>query len=174
MSSHKIGVAVLMRYYDQLLVGKRGVACLRGAGCIAFPGGLVQDGETIIQAAIREVKEETSLDVEPVHNSAFFTPGDTHLQNLFSVPGVLAITDHSDILQQRDGRLADQLTIWLMMRYTGGTPVVTESTKCEWWGWFTPKTILVLDGATNPTHPQYFWTPAPLLRSVLRPYFGSF
>jgi len=31
-----------------------------------FPGGAVEIGETLLQAATREVREETSLDVEPV------------------------------------------------------------------------------------------------------------
>lgn len=174
MSSHTIGVATLIRNRGKLLVGKRGKACLRGTGCLAFPGGIIQEGETIINGAIREVKEETGLDVLPVTNSAFFNPGDAHLQNLFSVPGLLAATDHSDISQQRDGHLIDHLTLWIMLRYVDGEPVVKEPTKCDWWDWLSPQTLTKLEGSSNPTHSQYFWTPAPLLRNILRPYFGSF
>jgi ADP-ribose pyrophosphatase YjhB (NUDIX family) len=36
------------------------------AGCLALPGGYVNEGETAEDAARREVMEETSLEVEPI------------------------------------------------------------------------------------------------------------
>src|SRR5262245_3038067 len=35
-------------------------------GLWALPGGVVEVGESVAQAVVREVKEETGLDVEPV------------------------------------------------------------------------------------------------------------
>lgn len=35
-----------------------------GAGTLAFPGGHLEHGETVAQAAVREVREETGLTVE--------------------------------------------------------------------------------------------------------------
>jgi 8-oxo-dGTP diphosphatase len=42
----------------------------------ALPGGIMDDGETIEQAAVREAKEETGLDVQL-----------THLVGVYSKPG---------------------------------------------------------------------------------------
>jgi ADP-ribose pyrophosphatase YjhB (NUDIX family) len=36
------------------------------AGFFTFPGGMVETGETLPEAVIREVREETGYDVEPV------------------------------------------------------------------------------------------------------------
>ncbi|RLJ10315.1 MAG: hypothetical protein DRP15_00330 [Candidatus Aenigmatarchaeota archaeon] len=37
-----------------------------GKGCWVLPGGMVEPGETIKEALVREAKEETGLDVEPL------------------------------------------------------------------------------------------------------------
>jgi 8-oxo-dGTP diphosphatase len=37
-----------------------------GAGVYTLPGGAVESGETLQQAAAREVKEETGLDIAPI------------------------------------------------------------------------------------------------------------
>ncbi len=45
-------------------------------GYWALPGGYVEDGETLIQGALRELKEETSIDNVPLKQvAAFGDPG---------------------------------------------------------------------------------------------------
>ena len=46
----------------RLLIGKRAA---KPAGMWTFPGGGIEFGETSEQAAVREAKEETGLDVKP-------------------------------------------------------------------------------------------------------------
>jgi ADP-ribose pyrophosphatase YjhB (NUDIX family) len=55
--------AAIMRDGRVLLV-RRARAPARGL--YTLPGGVVEAGETLVEAVIREVKEETSLDIEPV------------------------------------------------------------------------------------------------------------
>ena len=46
---------------DRILLARRKVSV--NSGTWAMPGGLVETGETLVEAAIREVKEETSLTI---------------------------------------------------------------------------------------------------------------
>ena len=57
-----VGVGVIVISDGALLVIKRGGEIRRGDW--AVPGGKVHYGETMAEAAIRETKEETGLDVE--------------------------------------------------------------------------------------------------------------
>jgi ADP-ribose pyrophosphatase YjhB (NUDIX family) len=57
-----MGVGVVIRDEDKILLIQRGTGSSQGIWSV--PGGLVELGEKIHDAAIREVKEETGLDVE--------------------------------------------------------------------------------------------------------------
>lgn len=61
----KFGVAadcIIMRD-DKVLLVKRSYEPFKGK--FEFPGGFMEEGETIEAACVREAKEETGLDVEP-------------------------------------------------------------------------------------------------------------
>jgi 8-oxo-dGTP diphosphatase len=53
----------------QVLVVRRARAPAHGL--FSLPGGVVEVGETLMQAVIREVREETSLTIEPVGLAGF-------------------------------------------------------------------------------------------------------
>jgi 8-oxo-dGTP diphosphatase len=57
----KVGVAVMVEKSGKILMGKRKKA--PGQGTWALPGGHVEFGERLIDAAAREIKEEAGLDV---------------------------------------------------------------------------------------------------------------
>jgi ADP-ribose pyrophosphatase YjhB (NUDIX family) len=66
MTARKIlpAVSVALQHEDRLLLVLRGRAPSRGY--YAFPGGRVEDGETLEEAARRELAEETGLTVGPL------------------------------------------------------------------------------------------------------------
>ena len=58
----KVGAGVLIQQDGSILLGRRGIDPGKGLWC--FPSGFVEIDETPEQAAIRECKEETGLEVE--------------------------------------------------------------------------------------------------------------
>ncbi len=58
----KLAVAVLIVRNGMILLGKRGLGT-RAPGKWSFPAGFVERGELVEQAAAREAREETGLDV---------------------------------------------------------------------------------------------------------------
>ena len=76
----RVGSAVLVEHEGKFLLGKRNKKNAFGKWII--PGGGVDLGETIQEAAIREIKEETNLDVELTsficHKEIINLPGNYH------------------------------------------------------------------------------------------------
>src|SRR4051812_10182704 len=59
-----VGVGGVVVHENRVLLVERGHEPMKGRWSI--PGGLIDVGESLREAVIREVKEETGLDVEPV------------------------------------------------------------------------------------------------------------
>jgi ADP-ribose pyrophosphatase YjhB (NUDIX family) len=59
-----VGIGVVVWREDKVLLVKRGQAPRKGEW--GLPGGAQHVGETIMQAAVREVREETGLDITPL------------------------------------------------------------------------------------------------------------
>lgn len=108
----KVGVGVyLLNSKKQVLLGLRKSAHAQGTWCP--PGGHMEYGETNEQAAVREVKEETGLILEP---EDLVFAGVTN--DFFEDSGKHYITLH------------------MICRKFQGTPKVTEPDKCVEWKWF--------------------------------------
>ena len=61
----RVGSAALIENPEgKLLIGRRGVW---PEGMWVFPGGGVNFGETTEQAVVREIREETGLEIKPLH-----------------------------------------------------------------------------------------------------------
>lgn len=82
----------------------------------SIPGGQVEPGETISAAAVREVKEETGVDIEV-----------TSLIGIYSNPGHVIAYD--------DGEVRQEFSICFRARVTGGDLRTSgESSEVHWVG----------------------------------------
>lgn len=108
----KVGVGVyIFNEKHQLLLGLRKSAHANGTWCA--PGGHMEYGESNEQAAIRETKEETGLDINPKDVVLKGTTND-----FFKESGKHYITLH------------------LLCKNYSGTPKIMEPDKCAEWRWF--------------------------------------
>ncbi|PIR69902.1 MAG: DNA mismatch repair protein MutT [Candidatus Niyogibacteria bacterium CG10_big_fil_rev_8_21_14_0_10_46_36] len=108
------GIGVMIFKSDLILLGKRKGS--HGAGEWAFPGGLVELGESWEDAVSRELKEETGDALRIGHLCYFCLAHEAHYV-------------HEDPTKQYThlGYVAD---------WEGGEPCVMEPEKCEAWSWF--------------------------------------
>jgi 8-oxo-dGTP diphosphatase len=143
---HSVGVGVFVRRGRDVLVGVRGPESKRGAGCLALPGGKVGYKESVADCVLREVREETGLEVRFA---------DARSSN---VPGLLGVTDHFP-----DEGL-HHLSLWVLTYHVSGEAAVLEPGKCEGWRWMQPRDV-VRD--VEPGTEQYYWTPPDLWRQML-------
>jgi len=86
----------------------------------SIPGGAMEPGESIAQTVVREVKEETGLDVEPV-----------------SILGVYSNPRH--VVEYGDGEVRQQFSICFICKAIGGQLSTSEESLEV--GFFTPAEI---------------------------------
>ena len=105
----KIGVGVIVIKDNKVLLGKRKNAHGEGSWC--FPGGHLEFNEEIEDCAIREVKEETSIEIKNIRRGTFT----------------------NDIFE-KEGK--HYVTLFVIADYSSGKVKVMEPEKCEKWEWF--------------------------------------
>jgi 8-oxo-dGTP diphosphatase len=98
--------AVITDHHGRILLMERGTEPFRGDWVL--PGGLVDPGETVEEAVVREVREELGLTVEVVR-----------LIGVFSTPG-------------RDPR-GSFVSLAFHVRITGGEVIATEEAPAHRW-----------------------------------------
>jgi 8-oxo-dGTP diphosphatase len=109
-----IGVGVGAMVFDadgRVFLAKRGPAARNERGLWEFPGGMVDFGETMAAAVVREFAEEYGMTVE--------------------VTGLLGISDH---ILPAEGQ--HWISPSFSARHVGGTPEIKEPSKCTGIGWF--------------------------------------
>ena len=119
-----VGFGVMVQKGGKVLLGKRKGS--HGAGEYAWPGGHLEYMESIVDAAKREVREETGMEIR---NVQFL-----RLMNLKSY----APKHYIDI-----GLTAD---------WRHGEPEVRKKDKFESWDWYDPYTLPHPLFATIPTY----------------------
>ena len=98
---NKRSVVFIIKVYNKFLVGKSNKHHSYFYNKLHFPGGKIEDGETAVQAMIREAKEEVNIDVtEYTHLGESYTNKGTHLDWYL-------ITDFNSCPTQTDSDLYD-------------------------------------------------------------------
>ena len=105
------GIGVIILKEDKVLLGKR--KGNHGSGTWCFPGGHLEYFESLTKGALREVKEETGLDIDLIDTYPIATTN-----NIFSDENKHTVT------------------LFLRADYISGTPEIKEPYKCEKWDWF--------------------------------------
>jgi len=145
-----------------ILLGRRGPECKWGSGLWALPGGMIDEGDTLEQTALKEVEQETGLVVSlPVA----WPP--------FCVRGLLAVTDHTAEEMHPEMKM-EHMSSWILAHYRGGEPQIKEPTKCLEWRWWHLRQLRLIEGCHDRAHPQYYWLPFDLWQHLLRPHCGEF
>jgi len=104
-----IGVGVLVWREKQILLGER--LAKKQAGCWQFPGGHLENNESVIECARREVLEETGIHVKDLRH--------------------LGYTD-----SQFEVARNKYITLLVSCEYDSGEVEVLEPDKCASWQWF--------------------------------------
>lgn len=146
-----VGVGIVVHKGDCLLLGLRGPGSKRGAGCWALPGGMLEPGESIVEAVHRECRQETGMTISMTHHA-------------FDLPA-FATTDHFPI--------ENHISVWVYSRWSSGEPKLLEPKKCLEWKWVFPHELASIPGVLDPNAEQYYWLPLPMLRRRLSPYFSA-
>ena len=108
----KVGIGVFVCRGGKILLGKRKGS--HGAGEWSLPGGHLDPGEDIIDCCIREVKEETGIDI-----SDRFIEFQDLTNDLFPEEGL------------------HYVTLFYYVEVPGDTEAkLMEPDKCEEWGWY--------------------------------------
>lgn len=98
----RIGVAVFVMKDGKFLMGQRQGS--HGAGTWSVPGGWLEYQESFEQAAVREIKEETGMDITNVRFAAI----------------------SNNILKDEN---VHSITLWMMSDWKAGEPTITEPDK---------------------------------------------
>ena len=111
-----------------------------------IPGGTMEPGETIAETAVREVKEETGIDVEVV-----------------SLVGIYSNPQH--VVEYSDGELRQQFSVCFVCRRIGGDVATSDETSEV--GYFSPDEIEAMD-----IHPSIRLRIQHFLEDRSGPYIG--
>ena len=107
---HFLGVGGVVIHENKVLLVKLNYGYAKGKWVI--PGGLVECGETLQEAIVREIKEETGLDVEPT-----------------GIVGIRAL------VRRRDN-LTDVYCTFVCNLKSPPTPITVQYSELEDAGWF--------------------------------------
>ena len=112
----RVGLGIIIENNEgKILIGKRKNSL---APFYSIPGGALELGEDFVAGAIREIKEETDLDIKNVE--------------------VIAVTNNLETFRNENSHF---ISIIFLAKDFSGEPKLTEPEKCEGWLWVDPKNL---------------------------------
>lgn len=114
-ASKKSIAAVLVPIFDEkcpkLVMIKRSKGLNRSAGHIAFPGGMIENGENEVEAALREFEEELGINQDCVEVLGFLAPREVHQYRIMICPvvGMIRTLDFNPNGREVSKVLVDEL-----------------------------------------------------------------
>ncbi|RQP25463.1 nucleotide triphosphate diphosphatase NUDT15 [Piscinibacter terrae] len=102
----RVGVGVIVIRQGMVLMGLRQGS--HGSGTWALPGGHLEFGETVEACAVREVREETGLEIQHLHAGPY----------------------SNDLFEGRH-----YVTLFVIADAPDGEPRLMEPQKCSQWRW---------------------------------------
>ena len=97
-------VCGILIWNDKVLIGKRKLTNEHQPGKWEFPGGKMEEGETIDETIIREFKEELDIDIYPFHE--FRTLSEDNIE--FTPMTVRLIGGKAKLLEHEEIRFVDK------------------------------------------------------------------
>jgi len=115
----KIGIGVIVLKDKRILLGKRKNS--HGDGSWSFPGGHLELWESFSDCALREVKEETGLDIDIINENP------------------MAATNDIFKAEKKEDKFIrgplHYITLYMKAAHIRGEPTVKEPDKCDEWNW---------------------------------------
>ena len=97
-------VCGILIWNDKVLIGKRKLTNQHQPGKWEFPGGKMEEGETVDETIIREFKEELDIDIYPFHE--FRTLSEDNIE--FTPMTVRLIGGKAKLLEHEEIRFVDK------------------------------------------------------------------
>ena len=102
-------VPIIVSPAPSIVFTRRAADLSRHPGEISFPGGLVEPGETLVAAALREAREEIDLDPALPDVVGALSPVHTHVSEILVTPFV-GLLDGAPELSASPGEIDEVLT----------------------------------------------------------------
>lgn len=103
-------VCGILIWNDKVLIGKRKLTNQHQPGKWEFPGGKMEEGETIDETIIREFKEELDIEIYPFHE--FRTLNDENIE--FTPMTVRLVGGKAKLLEHEEIKFVDKKEFFKM------------------------------------------------------------
>ncbi|XP_031492888.1 nudix hydrolase 7-like [Nymphaea colorata] len=124
-ATHRLGVgAVVINSKKEVLVVQEKSGYFRGTGVWKLPTGVVEEGEDVYNAAKREVKEETGVEVEFVEIIGFRESHKAHFNKISDMFFICVLEPKSLVIAKQDSEILDAQ--WMPVEEYAAQPFVQK------------------------------------------------